>query len=123
MGVGEYAPHLRQSLLETAHALNVAIRETTGTAPLNQLSAALGLVIDRLLKLEAHAPAEDETDETVIQIEYKYPDGSVHRRPPWAADDPTFDIPIVRGIVRSPFWDSRDAEQADDPGEEDPAWD
>lgn len=109
---------LRQSLLETAFALNAAIRESTASAPLNQLSAALGLIIDRLLKLEALTSGADNAPDSVdaIRIEYSYPDGSVHSRPPWAADDPAFDLPVVRGHVRSPFWESRDAEQADDPG-------
>lgn len=111
-------PRLRQSLLETAFALNAAIRESTASAPLNQLSAALGLIIDRLLKLEALTSGADNAPDSVdaIRIEYSYPDGSVHSRPPWAADDPAFDLPVVRGHVRSPFWESRDAEQADDPG-------
>ena len=69
---------LRQTLLDTAFALAGAIRATTESAPLNQLSAALGLVIDRLLKLEALAPGSTiAPSEEVIRIEYLDQDGGV----------------------------------------------
>lgn len=108
---------LRQLLLDTAIALVHAIRETTGSAPLNQLSAALGLVIDRLLKLEALAPrAPGPAGEEVIRIEYVDPDGTSHKSPPWARGDSAFEEPFSRGRVRSPFWQDRDG-QADDSGD------
>jgi len=108
---------LRQSLLDTAFTLTHAIREATENAPLNQLSAALGLVIDRLLKLEAQTSNLSlSVREELIRIEYKDSDGSLHHSPPWARGDPAFEDPVSRGRVRSPFWENRDG-QADDSGD------
>jgi hypothetical protein len=108
---------LRQTLLATAFALAHAIAETTESAPLNQISAALGLVIDRLLKLEAlYARSSASSAEEVISIEYRDPDGTRHASPPWARGDSAFEDPVSRGRVRSPFWENRDG-QADDPGD------
>ncbi len=111
------SPRLRQSLLETAFALTAAIREAADNAPLNQVSAALALVIDRLVKLESLAAREDDTPDSpdVLRIVYTYPDGTHHFRPPWAPDDPAFERFVVRDQLRSPFWDSPDDEPADDP--------
>ena len=103
---------LHRALLDTAFALTAAIRETTDSAPLNQLSAALGLVIYRLLRLEAAHPTATDNEE-VIQIAYLYPDGSEHSSPPWAEGDPAFEAPIQRGRVRSPFWEDGDSEDDD----------
>jgi hypothetical protein len=108
---------LRQTLLATAFALAHAIAETTESAPLNQISAALGLVIDRLLKLEAlYARSSASSAEEVISIEYRDPDGTRHASPPWARGDSAFEDPVSRGRVRSPFWENRDG-QADDSGD------
>ena len=107
---------LRHKLLETALTLASAIGESSEGAPLNQLSAALGLVVDRLLRLEAaRPPASTVQHEEVIRIEYIYPDGTRHTAPPWAEDDSAFAGPISRGRLRSPFWQDRNS-QADDSG-------
>ncbi len=116
-GAAEGGVELRQILLDIALDLARAIRETTASAPLNQLSAALGLVIDRLLRLEALAPrSATPAGQEVIRIEYLDPDGTPHSTPPWARDDSAFEEPVSRGRVRSPFWQDRDG-QADDPGD------
>ena len=112
-------PRLRQALMDTAFALTAGIRGNTDSAPLNQLVAALGIVLDRLIRLEALASAADETEmgEQLIRIQYTYPDGTVHFRPPWAPDNPAFELPVTPNHVRSPFWDNQDDEQADGPEE------
>lgn len=113
------AASLHQPLLDTAFALAGAIRQAAESAPLNQLSAALGLIMARLHELEASASAANSPDsDQVIRIEYQDPDGSIHLSPPWARGDPAFEAPIVRGRVRSPFWDSPE-DQVDPPGDED----
>ncbi|MBL8146646.1 MAG: transposase [Anaerolineae bacterium] len=105
---------LRQSLLDTAFALTHAIRDTTESAPLNQLSAALGLIIDRLLKLEALALSQSvSVNPEVFHIAYTYPDGTQHSTPPWAEGDPAFAEPVLRGRLRSPFWKDRSGEDDD----------
>jgi transposase-like protein len=108
---------LRQTLLAAAFALAHAIASNTDSAPLNQLSAALGIVIDRLLRLEAlSARSSASPAEEVISIEYLDPDGTRHSSPPWARGDTAFEETISRGRVRSPFWEDGDG-QADDPGD------
>ena len=108
---------LHQMLLDTAFSLTDAIRETTGSAPLNQLSAALGLILGHLLKHEAAHPVEfNASGEQVFRVLYTYPDGTEQSSPPWAEGDPAFEQPNVPGRLRSPFWDNSDG-QADDSGD------
>ena len=120
---------LRQLMVDATYALALAIRDSTGSAPLNQLATAFGLMIDRLLRLDAlavlAAQAPAPGDEQVIRIEYLDPDGSVHKSPPWARGDPAFEAPIVPGQVRSPFWDFPDheTEDADDDPDDESEWD
>lgn len=112
--------HLRQSLRETAAVLVAAIRASAEGAPLNQLSASLGLVVDRMLILEALNHRDPESaGQGVIRIEYLDPDGSLHASPPWARGDPAFESPITPGRLQSPFWGNQDS-QTDD-AEDDPA--
>ena len=80
--------HLRQQLVENALMLAEAMEDKIENAPLNQLASAMGTVLDRYLKLDEHlTELEEENEEKVIRIEYKYPDGSIHNTPPWANDD------------------------------------
>ena len=120
---------LRRLMVDATYALALAIRDSTGSAPLNQLATAFGLMIDRLLRLDAlavlAAQAPAPGDEQVIRIEYGDPDGSVHLSPPWARGDPAFEAPIVPGQVRSPFWDFLDPgiEYPDDDPDDESEWD
>ncbi|MDQ7027035.1 MAG: hypothetical protein Q9P01_09435 [Anaerolineae bacterium] len=54
-------------------------------APLNQVASALGLVIDRFLKLQ---DAQEESDAThteqVIRYEFRHPDGTIRETPYFA---------------------------------------
>jgi hypothetical protein len=77
---------LRQRLAQNALLLADTLDDAIAEAPLNQRAAALGLLIDRLIKLDAWQP--QERPEGVIRIEYQDPDGSVHQTPPWARNDP-----------------------------------
>lgn len=76
---------MRLRLAESAVRLVDALERTINVAPLNQLASALGVVIDRYLKFEELVP-QDEARETIIRHDYRYPDGSIHNTPPWAAD-------------------------------------
>lgn len=108
---------VRRQLTEKAAELIVALdAEAIVQAPLNQRAAALGVVVDRLLKLhslsqslEAAAQLEGETSEKVIRIEYQYPDGSLHAAPPWADADPGHGGALQSGGLWSAF-------RQDDPG-------
>jgi hypothetical protein len=82
----ELARRLRRKLLESAVRLVESLDGTIENAPLNQRAAALGIVIDRFMKLDALFPQSNQQGQ-VIRFEYRYPDGSIHDAPPWAGDD------------------------------------
>lgn len=71
----------------TDHALTLAAKllENVEGAPLNQKASALGVVIDRLLKIHEANAAESAENDTVerVDIYYHDPDGSTHRTPIW----------------------------------------
>lgn len=90
---------LATDTLKLARAIEGAING----APLNQLSTALGTVVDRLLKLEEYAAGYAQAGkEQVIRVEYKYPDNSIHDAPPWAGGDPGVEGSVPGGGVRTP---------------------
>jgi hypothetical protein len=77
---------VRRRLSLTAVKLMESLDEDTiNAAPLNQRAAALGIVLDRLMKL--HQTAEKSSEEEVLRIEYRDPDGSIHSTPYWARED------------------------------------
>lgn len=53
-------------------------------APLNQLSSALGTLIEKFLKLQEE-PQQSEAAEQVVRFEFRHPDGSLRETPYWAA--------------------------------------
>ncbi|MGB1286342.1 MAG: hypothetical protein ACPG7F_07415 [Aggregatilineales bacterium] len=73
--------------------------ERIAKAPLNQLSAALGVLVDRYLKLESE-DSLPEQEERAIRIEYVYPDGQIHDTPPLAAADLAFFSALQSGRLR-----------------------
>lgn len=98
---------LAQSALHLAQAIDGAI----DGAPLNQLTSALGTVIDRFLKIEEHlSQLDDQTSEQVIRVEYKDPDGSIHSTPLWARGDPDQPTAIQGRGVRQALWQDGDRE-------------
>lgn len=62
------------------------------SAPLNQRASALGMLVDRLLKLDewqrnyGGATDEDGLPDEIIRLVFVDPDGSEHRRPQWERD-------------------------------------
>lgn len=98
---------LHEQLAENAVNLAAAIDGAIDGAPLNQLSTALGTVIDRYLKVDEHlAQITQQNGEQVFRFEYVYPDGSVHNAPPWANDDYDIEGTLPRGGVRTPLWEN-----------------
>lgn len=96
------AQALQASLLGTSAALVGAIRLQIDGAPLNQLSAALGVVVDRFLKLDEYIQQKTLMQgEQVIRVEYLYPDGTVHDAPPWAEDDFEYTGAVPGGGLRA----------------------
>lgn len=93
---------LHEQLADDALGLAAALARLTDDAPLNQVSSALGVVIDRFLKVEDYLKQTvEQHEEKVIRFEYKYPDGSIHGTPPWATDDPERDDAVQGGGVRA----------------------
>lgn len=77
---------VRRKLAQSALRLMDSLDEQAiAGAPLNQRAAALGVVLDKLMKLNAVHPSQAE--EEVIRIEYKDPDGTLHSTPYWARED------------------------------------
>jgi hypothetical protein len=78
--------NVRDSLTRTAlHLMEALDEESIAAAPLNQRATALGIVLDRLLKVEQQLPTPPtEPQEYVYRVEYKDPDGSLHPTPSWA---------------------------------------
>lgn len=79
-----------KSLTDTLHELEVALAHTAlalthalnyEDAPLNQQASALGVLVDRLLKLRGlHTPDDNAP---VIPVMFQDADGSLHDSPFW----------------------------------------
>lgn len=109
-------------LMESLDAESIAV------APLNQRAAALGIVLDRLVKLQQvetqlmaaklrTAAARDQANESeVIRIEYQYPDGSIHHTPLWADDGDAGDAApsLPRRGLWETFWQNGGGEELTD---------
>src|SRR5690606_36691690 len=80
---------VQQQLADKAVDLLCALdADRIENAPLNQLEGALGIIIDRFLKLQARE-TDSTTGEQVIRIEYyDASTGKVSSAPPWAIHHP-----------------------------------
>lgn len=97
---------VQRRLTESATRLMESLDDAAiADAPLNQRAAALGIVLDRLMKL--HQVAEKSRppqEEEVIRIEYKDPDGSIHSTPYWAREDHESDT--ANALHGSSLWEA-----------------
>ncbi len=75
--------HLQHKMTEHAVSLANGLLDNENTAPLNQRASALGLLFDRLLKLEDRESALREGEPSVIEVIFRDPDGSQHDTPFW----------------------------------------
>ena len=83
---------LHAELIGTATEINQAISKQIEKAPLNQLSSALGVLVDRYMKVDEYLgeieqlsePETEEDTEKTVRIVYKSPNGSISRTPPWS---------------------------------------
>ncbi len=104
---------LQQRMTQRALDLVEAIdAERIDGAPLNQLASALGVLVDRMLKLDTDEEAHDH--DAIIRIEYRYPDGTLHDAPPWAAPDPAASGPLQGGGLRAPLRQDGDGQNRGD---------
>jgi len=79
---------LQTNMLERGMAIVARMDdETLDNAPLNQLTSALGSLVNHALKLEEVIDETDEQEEKehIVRFEYYY-DGEIHDAPPWAND-------------------------------------
>lgn len=97
---------LYHKLVEKAHLLLDAITpEAVADAPLNQQASALGVLIEKLLKLQetVEASPAHNSKEKVIRIEYKHADGRISDAPPWAGAHPGRSGALQGRGLRSPL--------------------
>lgn len=74
---------IRKRLMDHIFTMTDSLIDDPETAHVRII--ALSRLLDRVIKLEALT--RKETDDRVIRIEYKYPDGTIHDRPPWAPQE------------------------------------
>jgi hypothetical protein len=111
---GNHQLILAQKLMaEKIHTLLSAIdKDRIANAPLNQISSALGVLVDRYLKV--HDVKELEKDSHTIRIEYYDADtGEISETPPWAEGDPESGQPLHGGILRAALRENGTGKTAD----------
>lgn len=89
---------LAEKSLQIVDALD---EEHIAKAPLNQLATALGILIDRYLKLTDDVPQDTEQ---VIRFEFQTPEGVISATPPWANHDTRTSSALQSGGVRTTLW-------------------
>lgn len=108
---------LHEQLAENALGLAAALERSIESAPLNQVSTALGTLVDRYLKLDEYLEAKQahSTDERerVYRIEYVYPDNTIHSSPPWARGRTDVFGPFQSSGVRTPVRQDGDGQDDD----------
>jgi hypothetical protein len=101
---------LRDRLLDCALYLAASLVEDGANAPLNQRAAALGLVIDRLLKLAVILPASGAP---TLRIEYVDTHDHARGSPPWTDADPAQPGTLHGAGVRAPLREDGTGEDRD----------
>ena len=94
--------YLQEQLIDNAVKLAESLEAATVDAPLNHRAAALGQLIDRIIKLAERIPQAVQREQ-VIRIEYRDPDGSIHSTPYWARGDSATGGALSRGRVWTPI--------------------
>jgi hypothetical protein len=75
---------LRDQIMDHIFAITPML--STDDDHINSRAVALTRLLDRLLKLDDAIAERTPPGERVIRIEYKFPDGTIHDRPPWSSD-------------------------------------
>ena len=71
-------------LLDEATHLADSLGEAIDDAPLGQRATALNQLLDKILRILALLPRQEEV---LVRVEFQDPDGTAHSTPPWARDD------------------------------------
>lgn len=111
--------YLHERLIQNTLQLMDAVEGQIDGAPLNQLTSAVGTLVDRYFKLDEHLTQFNLTEnEQVVRIEYKYPDGSIHDTPPWSEDDPEYEDTVQgRGLREAIRQNGHGTDEYHRPGE------
>ncbi|MCY3944696.1 MAG: hypothetical protein OXF44_00245 [Anaerolineaceae bacterium] len=71
-------------LLKDARQLAGSLQEVIDDAPLGQRATALNQLLDKILKIMALLPRQEEV---LVRVEFQGEDGAAHEAPPWAGAD------------------------------------
>lgn len=69
------------------------------SAPLNQLSSALGVLVDRFLRIQDAKDIEKDTDNTFRVEYYDASTGEISDTPPWTDDDSEDGAPLYNSFM------------------------
>ncbi|MBW4437658.1 MAG: hypothetical protein KME04_11020 [Pleurocapsa minor GSE-CHR-MK-17-07R] len=105
---------LRGRLLRNAQLLADGLDDAIEEASLRERAAALGVVIDRLIRLSDWRPHDSSEETQAVRIEYQYPDGTIHDAPPWSAEDHGVEGAFSGRRLRTPLRQNR-AGEMDEP--------
>ena len=73
------------NMLQEAMRLSESLGEAIDDAPLGQRATALNQLLDKILKIMALMPRQEEVR---VRVEFQGEDGAAHETPPWAGADP-----------------------------------
>jgi hypothetical protein len=76
--LSEMVERLQEQLIENAIHLAGAMERALDGAPLNQIASALGMTVDRYLKLREHIGEFEQAAHRERPIQFQYPDGSIY---------------------------------------------
>ena len=72
------------NMLEDARQLAGSLQEVIDDAPLGQRATALNQLLDKILRIMALLPRQEEV---LVRVEFQGEDGAAHEAPPWAGAD------------------------------------
>ena len=72
------------NMLEDARQLAGSLQEVIDDAPLGQRATALNQLLDKILRIMALLPRQEEV---LVRVEFQGEDGATHEAPPWAGAD------------------------------------
>lgn len=102
---------LEEDLIENTLRIMESLEGAIEKAPLNQRTSAVGTLIDRFLKVNAHLreSVDARAEKKELPIVYYDPDttDTSHPTPQWAREDSENDPSFQGGRVWSPFWEDR----------------
>ena len=94
--------------------INAITAEKIESAPLNQLSSAVGVLVDRFLRIHDAKEIEQADTENRYTIEYyDATTGKVGTTPPWAEDDSIDESALHSSYLWQTLWENRIGEAGD----------